>query len=75
MQIKIIKEIAKRKGVIPGNMSRTDLIRSIQRTEGNSDCFATMHVNDCNQMNCLWRVDCKVEVIASADVPIVSSCI
>jgi hypothetical protein len=75
MQMKKIKEIAKKKGVTAGTMSRTELIRAIQRAEGNSDCFATMHVNDCNQMNCLWRVDCKAEVIAQADVPVVSPCI
>ena len=75
MQMKKIKEIAKKKGVIPGVMSRTELIRAIQRAEGYSDCFATTHVNECNQADCLWRVDCKAEVLARADLPIVSSCI
>ena len=75
MQMKKIKEIAKKKGVIPGTMSRTDLIRAIQRAEGNADCFATMHVNDCNQVNCLWRVDCQAELIAQANIPVVSSCV
>ncbi len=75
MQMKKIKEIAKKNDVASENMSRTELIRAIQRAEGNCDCFATMHVNDCNQLNCLWRVDCKAEVIANADLPIVSSCI
>jgi hypothetical protein len=75
MQIKKIKEIAQKKGVTAGGLSRTDLIRAIQRSEGNSDCFATMHVNDCNQINCLWRTDCKAEVFARADLPLVSSCI
>ena len=75
MQMKKIKEIAKTNGITPGSMSRTELIRAIQRAEGNSDCFATMHVSDCNQVNCLWLVDCKAEVIAKADVPVVSSCI
>jgi hypothetical protein len=75
MQIKKIKEIAQKNGVTPGRMSRTELIRAIQRAEGNSDCFATMHFNDCNQINCLWRTDCKAEVFAKADLPLVSSCI
>ena len=75
MQMKKIKEIAQKNGVTPGKMGRTGLIRAIQRAEGNSDCFATMHVNDCNQMNCLWRADCKAEVFAEADLPLVSSCI
>ena len=74
MQMKKIKEIAKKKGVTPGTMGRTDLIRAIQRAEGNFDCFATVHVNDCNQMDCLWRIDCRAEVLALADVPVVSSC-
>ncbi len=75
MQMKKVKEIAKQKGVVLGKMGRIDLIRAIQRAEGNSDCFATTHVNECNQVNCLWRVDCKAEVLAHADVPIASSCV
>jgi len=63
MQMKKIKEIAKKNAISAGKASTTELIRAIQRAEGNSDCFATMHVNDCNQMNCLWRGDCKAEVI------------
>jgi hypothetical protein len=65
MQMKKIKEIAKRKALTPGRMSRTDLIRAIQRAEGNFDCFATIHVNGCNQMNCLWREDCAAEIVAA----------
>jgi hypothetical protein len=75
MQIKKIKEIAQKNGIAPGKMNRTGLIRAIQRAEGNSDCFATVHVNDCNQANCLWRADCRAEVLANADLPLVSSCI
>ena len=75
MLIKKIKEIAKKNGVTAGKMNKTELIKSVQMAEGNSDCFATMHVNDCNQINCLWRADCKAEVIAISDVPIVSPCI
>jgi hypothetical protein len=68
MKIKKIREIAKKKGINYCDMSETELIRTIQRAEGYSDCFARMNVNDCNQMNCLWREDCKVEVIAEADL-------
>ena len=59
MLMKNIKEIAKKNGVTAGKMNKAELIRSIQRAEGNSDCFATMPVSDCNQVNCLWREDCK----------------
>ena len=37
--------------------SKKELIRAIQRKEGNFDCFGTA-VNYCDQFNCLWRDDC-----------------
>ncbi|TRZ93517.1 SAP domain-containing protein [bacterium] len=37
--------------------SKKDLIRGIQRTEGNFDCFATAK-NHCDQLVCSWRSDC-----------------
>jgi len=33
------------------------LIRSIQRAEGNLDCFQ-MGVIDCDQVDCKWRASC-----------------
>ncbi|MFO7553982.1 MAG: hypothetical protein R6W88_02145 [Desulfobacterales bacterium] len=33
------------------------LIRSIQRAEGNTDCFR-MGVIDCDQVSCKWRPFC-----------------
>ena len=47
----------------PGEMPRrrnvniTDMIRSLQRTEGLSDCFRTGLV-DCEQRECAWRQYC-----------------
>lgn len=35
----------------------TALIRSIQRTEGNPDCFGRVEGN-CAQMDCAWRTYC-----------------
>ena len=37
--------------------SKKELIRAIQRKEGNFDCFATAKGN-CNQANCCWISDC-----------------
>lgn len=34
------------------------LIRSIQRSEGNSDCFLKGN-SDCDQLNCAWRPYCQ----------------
>jgi hypothetical protein len=38
--------------------SKKDLIRYIQRNEGNPVCFATPTNGVCNQMACCWRSDC-----------------
>jgi len=37
--------------------SKKDLIKSIQRSEGNLDCFGAARDN-CNQLSCCWRSDC-----------------
>ena len=58
MKIQAIRTIAKKMGVKVGNRGKIELIRSIQRAEGNNDCFATPYVHECNQYNCLWREDC-----------------
>ena len=38
-------------------LSKKDLIKTIQRKEGNFDCFSTAS-NYCDQMACFWRDDC-----------------
>jgi predicted metal-binding transcription factor (methanogenesis marker protein 9) len=37
--------------------SKRDLIKTIQRTEGNTDCFGTA-VMSCAESACCWRNDC-----------------
>jgi hypothetical protein len=39
------------------SVDMTVLIRSIQRVEGNSDCFRTAREN-CPEMRCCWRPYC-----------------
>jgi hypothetical protein len=58
MTLNKIKEIAKEKGIRVGNMKKENIIRSIQRAEGNFDCFGRATSGVCDQMNCLWRKDC-----------------
>ena len=59
MKMQDIRNIAKGRGVKAGiGINKAELIRSIQRAEGNVDCFGTEHVNVCGQTNCLWREDC-----------------
>jgi hypothetical protein len=58
MTLKKVKDIAKTKGIKVGNMKKANIIRSIQKTEGNFDCFGTAINGECNQADCLWREDC-----------------
>ncbi len=59
MTIKEIQEIAKKKKVIIKNLKKkTDIVRAIQRAEGNFDCFGTAIRGVCSQAQCLWRTDC-----------------
>jgi len=37
--------------------SKKDLIKTIQRSEGNFDCFGSGR-GGCDQMACYWRPDC-----------------
>lgn len=62
MKISAVREIARKRRMTKiGKMIKTDLIRAIQRDEGNGDCYATPYARDCNQINCLWREDCLKE--------------
>jgi len=58
MNLKEIKDMAKSRDIKVGNMKKENIIRSIQRAEGNFDCFGSSITGECNQMNCIWRGDC-----------------
>lgn len=66
MKLQEIKTIARNKGIKIVNMKKEDLIRVIQRAEGNSDCFGTAKVNDCLQRRCLWKEDCLTSACSYA---------
>ena len=58
MKITEVQKMAKKAGIKDTwKYSKKDLIKTIQRKEGNFDCFATA-VNYCDQSTCLWRQDC-----------------
>jgi hypothetical protein len=40
-----------------GYVNITDMIRSLQRTEGYKDCFRT-GLSECDQYDCAWRQYC-----------------
>jgi hypothetical protein len=58
MLLQDIIEIAAKIGIDAGDLDRTELVRAIQRAEGYSDCFMTVQVRTCGQMNCLWYQEC-----------------
>ena len=58
MLLQDIITIAEKMGIDAGNLDRIELIRSIQRAEGYSDCFMTGQVRTCAQMSCLWYQEC-----------------
>jgi len=58
MNMQEIREIAQTHGLKAGKLSKVELVRTIQREEGNYDCFATPTVETCGQDGCLWRGDC-----------------
>ena len=39
-------------------MKKNDIIRAVQQSENNVECFATERVEYCNENKCSWRGDC-----------------
>lgn len=59
MKINDIKQLARDRGLVPGQMRKEEMIRALQAQEGNPQCYNTNLSADCGQSNCLWRSDCK----------------
>lgn len=57
MTVREIQKMAKEMGVKISGLRKTEMIRSIQRAEGNPDCFGTA-TDYCDQSGCLFRQDC-----------------
>jgi hypothetical protein len=60
MRMAEVKEKAKQLGIKPGRMRKAELIRAIQKAEGNIPCFQT-DVDACGETGCCWRDDCQGE--------------
>jgi predicted metal-binding transcription factor (methanogenesis marker protein 9) len=58
MKLSEIEKKAKSLGITETwRYSKKELIRAIQKAEGNNDCFGTAR-GTCDQINCCWRPDC-----------------
>ena len=64
MNLTEIRQIAKNCSVKPGKLNKADLVRLIQKTEGNFDCFATAITGECDQPDCIWQKDCFKAALA-----------
>ncbi|MBI5449967.1 MAG: SAP domain-containing protein [Gammaproteobacteria bacterium] len=58
MNVQEVREVAIAHGIKPGKLNKQSLIKTIQKSEGNFDCFATAVNSECDQSGCLWRQDC-----------------
>ena len=59
MLLKDIKAVARENGVKPGKLKKLDLIREIQKAEGNDPCFKSEILSTCSETECLWYSDCQ----------------
>lgn len=57
MTVKELQKLAKDLGIKTTGLKKVEVIKAIQRAEGNFDCFGTAS-NYCDQMSCLFRQDC-----------------
>ena len=57
MQMEKVRDRAKKLGVKSARMKKEDLIRAIQKAEGNFPCFGTAG-DFCDQFSCCWLDGC-----------------
>ena len=60
MKMNELRAIAKTLGINSFGKNKAELIREIQRKEGNFDCFGTA-ASYCDQLECLFRASCLSE--------------
>lgn len=58
MLMQDIRTIAREQGLKTARLSKVALVKLIQTSEGNFDCFATATRGVCDQFDCRWREDC-----------------
>jgi len=60
MNMQEIRAIAKSHKIDAAGLAKVDIIHTLQREEGNFDCYATAYTGVCDQTDCMWRDDCFV---------------
>lgn len=59
MNVQDVKKFAASRGIKTCKMKKGDIIRAIQKEEGNPACFDTGIAAGCGESDCLWKEDCK----------------
>ena len=59
MKLEEIKSIAQLYSIRVNKMKKSELVRSIQRAEGNEQCFEAGKSELCGQDSCRWREICS----------------
>ncbi len=54
-----IKQIAIEHGIKIVGVKKQEIVRAIQKQEGNIPCFATGMLDHCGQPHCLWLEVCE----------------
>ena len=57
MKIQEVRALAKKMGINLARKNKIDLVREIQRREGNFDCYGTAK-GHCDQEECSFRASC-----------------
>ncbi len=57
MKMSEVRGLAKSLGINSFGKSKVELIKEIQRKQGNFDCFATA-MDYCDQLDCIFRSTC-----------------
>ncbi|MFA7270561.1 MAG: SAP domain-containing protein [Sterolibacterium sp.] len=65
MAQKELLKLAKKFDISHNGLSNIELIRKIQLSEGNFDCYASASEGVCDQSECLWRDGCLQESVES----------
>jgi hypothetical protein len=67
MKMQEVKEKARALGIKKTfGLSKAELVRRIQRAEGNFDCFGTAE-DHCDQFQCCFREDCFRPSVSKRD--------
>ncbi len=58
MKLEEIKSLAQLYSIKVSRMNKPELVRAIQKAEGNEQCYKSGASAICCQKDCAWRADC-----------------